>query len=182
MSAPFSALLQELYDNIIWLGFLFELYLSFCIPPFTHNQILWEAEAPEGFEGRSMTTHLLLSAQTYWYVQTGTYSTPGQKNHPGKPWEPAGPRWLPWLGCFVPIAAGRDFSIALQAWRWKYLFPLTRSNAPSSNSHCVHWLPIWVTTDLKTPHKWTFYYSDYYHSSLPIMKQICQTTSVFSCA
>lgn len=47
--------------------------------------MLWEAEAPEGFEGRSMTTHLLLSAQTYWYVQTGTYSTPGQKNHPGKP-------------------------------------------------------------------------------------------------
>lgn len=32
--------------------------------------MLWEAEAPEGFEGRSMTTHLLLSAQTYWYVQT----------------------------------------------------------------------------------------------------------------
>jgi len=37
--------------------------------------MLWEASS-EGFEGRSTRTRLLLSAQTYWYAQTGTLLLP----------------------------------------------------------------------------------------------------------
>lgn len=146
----FLALLQELYKKRIWLGFLLELPRSFRTPTFLHTYTTrsWEAD---GFGGKSMRTHLLLSALTSWCAQTGTPLLPPLLQGRRKTLGSCVPRELAGTTRGLRALLQAETSSALQTWSTKCLCSLTRPTAPS---RCAPWLLIWATTDVKTLHKW----------------------------